>query len=123
MSILQRQDELLREVGVMDVTHVKVLQVQTGIKHGVTVDDLVEILRNGLLDVTYFQWDPNESIYVTYGSWDTTFSTYRKLHELYVKHRLSTMPTLTGWQIEINLPVDVKPEQLYYALVSTKMDY
>lgn len=68
-------------------------------------DALADALSRGIRDVVHYQWDPNETIYIIYGSWDDVLCSYRATYDLYAKSKSINMPKLSGWRIELDLPI------------------
>ena len=100
MSILQRQDEILRDVGI-DVRPPR-------LPEPFNLDGIVKCLGKKVRCVEYFTWEHDGDVYITYSSWDDAFEAYRKIHEYYAKNRHMSPPRLTGWRINLNVPSEFK---------------
>lgn len=102
MSIKQRQDEL------WDETPTRIEEPQVPLAPPVmSMSEMAARLGNKVRSVDYFPGLEDDCCYITYGSWDDVMVAYRSIYDYYMRFKLSTMPKLNGWRIELYIPPHV----------------
>ncbi len=96
MSIQQRQDELFEGTIGFDIP--------PRLPKPFTLDNVVEVLGKNVRSVDYFVFDPNDTAYIAYSSWEAAFGAYREVYEFYAKSKQVHLPQLQGWRIELHIP-------------------
>lgn len=102
MSILQRQDELLEDCQ-FDVGAIKIPAVPAEM----SMSGIAESLGKSIRSVDYFMALEDDCCYIAYGSWEDVFSAYRNVYAYYTSFKLTTLPKLSGWRIELYIPPNV----------------
>lgn len=102
MSIKQRQDELWDE-GPFKIEVPKVPMSPPEMSMSVMAEKLGKEVRS----VDYFPGLEDDCCYITYGSWDDVMVAYRSIYSYYMQFKLTTLPKLNGWRIELYIPPHV----------------